>query len=100
MIDNVLLDLLNRNGITVDVQYAGFFTRRGTDPSRKLGKIVGPMQPVNGLAPASAIDQIVPVGNYVAERAAFVAEGNSAIHAARALLTQFVFGQLEVVFMP
>ena len=35
--------------------------------------------------PAAAVHQIVPVGNEVVQRAAGVAEGHAAIHAARAL---------------
>src|SRR5579863_266264 len=97
VIDYVLFDLFDRDRIIVDIQYAGFFARRRTDAAGKLGKVVGPVQPVDRLAPAPAINQIVPVGNDVAERAAAMAEGNAAIHAARALLLQLGIGQLEVV---
>src|SRR5207237_3451192 len=38
--------------------------------------------------PAIAIDEVVPVGDQVAERAAGVAERHAAVHAARALLLQ------------
>ena len=72
----------------------------GTDAAGELGKIVGRMQAIDRLAPASAINQIVPVGNDVAERAALVAEGDAAIHAARALRAQLVLGHLEIVLAP
>jgi len=41
MIDDVLLDQLDRNRLLVDPQDAGFFARGGTDPARELGKVVG-----------------------------------------------------------
>ena len=44
-------------------------------------------------APLVAIDQIVPVGDQVVDRAALVTEGNAAIHAARRLLADFGIGQ-------
>ena len=37
---------------------------------------------------AVAVDEVVPVGNQVAERAAVVAERHAALHAARALVAQ------------
>ena len=44
VIDDVLLDQFDRDRIVVDVQHAGFFTRRGTDSAGELRKIVGRMQ--------------------------------------------------------
>ena len=44
-------------------------------------------------APLVAIDQIVPVGDLVVDRAALVTEGNAAIHAARRLLADLGVGQ-------
>src|SRR5439155_6619158 len=44
------------------------------------------------LAPATAIDEVVPVGDDVPERAALVAERDAAIHAARALTLQHLVG--------
>ena len=73
---------------------------RGTYAAGKFGKIVGPMEAVDRVLPAPAIDQIVPIGNYVAERAALVAEGDSAIHATRALRAKLVLGHLEVILAP
>jgi hypothetical protein len=44
----------------------------------------------HGFAPAAAVDQVVPIGNQVGERAAVVAEGHAAIHAARGLGAHFL----------
>ena len=46
------------------------------------------MELVDRLAPAVAVDEVVPLGDQVAERAAVVAERHAALHAARALLLQ------------
>src|ERR1700747_3332705 len=58
------------------------------------------MQTVDRLLPAPAIDQVVPVRDDVAERAALVAEGDAAIHASRPLRAQLVLGHLEIVLAP
>src|SRR5258708_27313228 len=58
------------------------------------------MQAVDRLLPAPAIDQVVPVRDDVAERAALVAEGDAAIHASRPLRAQLVLRHLEIVLAP
>src|SRR5580704_7538524 len=67
VIDDVLLDQLDRDGVIVDVQDAGFFTRRGTDSAGEFRKIVSRVQPVDSLAPPAAVNEIVPVGYDVPE---------------------------------
>jgi len=48
------------------------------------------------LLPPVPIDEVVPVGDDVPERAALVAEGNAAIHAARALEAGGLVGEAQV----
>ena len=50
--------------------------------------------------PAVAVHEVVPVGDQVAERAALVAEGDAAVHAARALLAQLLVGVRQVDLVP
>ena len=64
---------------------------RGADAAGELGEIVGGVQLAHRVFPASAINQIVPVGNEIADGASGLAEGHAAIHAARALLAKFFF---------
>ena len=45
---------------------------------------------------AVAVDEVVPVGDQVAERAAVVAEGHAAVHAAGALLAQLLDRPLQL----
>jgi hypothetical protein len=48
--------------------------------------------------PTVAVDEVVPVRDQVAERAALVAERHAAVHAARTLVAQrAVVGQREVL---
>ena len=72
----------------------------------------GQMRPVNSgkllvewrrrmaALPAVVVDEIVPVGDEVVDRAAGVAEGHAAIHAASALLALLFFGERLVDFEP
>ena len=50
--------------------------------------------------PTAAVNQVVPIGNDVPERATLVAEGYSAVHASRALGLQLLFGHLQIEFAP
>src|SRR5208283_1419511 len=79
---------------------ACFLARRRTHAASEFGKVVGRMQALDRVLPAPAINQVVPIGNDVAERATLVAEGDPAIHAARSLRAKLVFGHLEVIFAP
>ena len=67
------------------------------------------METVERFAPKAAINEIVPFGNQVVDRATgshaadentAVAKRNAAIHAAGALLAQFWFGQMEMELFP
>ena len=72
-------------GSCVDAEHAGRLARRRAQPAGELGEVVGGVQPLDGLVPVVAVDQVVPVGDEVAERAAVVAERDAAVHAARRL---------------
>ena len=94
------LDLLDRHRVGVDRQHAGRLARRRADRAGELGEVVRQVQLVDRLAPAAAVDEVVPVGDQVAERAALVAERHAAVHAARALLAQDLVGlQVEVALV-
>jgi hypothetical protein len=92
--------LLDGDRRLADAEHAGGFTGRGADAAGEFGKIVGGMQDPDGFAPAAAVHQVVPIGNDVGERAAGVAEGHAAIHAACALRADFFFGEIEVDLEP
>src|SRR5919109_1127795 len=92
------LDLLDRHRVRVDVEHAGRLARRRADQTGELRKVVRRVELRKRVAPAIAIDEVVPVRDQVAERAALVAERDAAVHAASALVAQpAVVGQREVL---
>ncbi len=93
VVDDRVLDLLDHHRVVVDGQHAGGLARRRADQAGELGEVVGGVQLVDRLAPAAAIDEVVPVGDQVAEGAAVVAEGDAAVHAATALLLELLVGE-------
>jgi hypothetical protein len=96
--DDRQLDLLDRHRVVVDVEHAGRLARRRADQPGELREVVGRVQVAQRLAPAVVVDEVVPVGDLVPERAALLAERHAAIHAATALLAQdAVVGQREVL---
>ena len=58
------------------------------------------MEAADGGLPAVVVDQVVPVGNEVVDRAAGMAEGHAAIHAASALLALLFLGKRLVDLEP
>ena len=91
-------------GGIIDAEHTRAFAWRGTNAAGEFGKIICLVQAVERLRPEAAINQIVPFGNEIMDRAAAghaadelagVAERNAAVHAARALLFQVGFGRCE-----
>ncbi len=88
-VDDGVLDLLDRDRVALlYLEHARRLARRRAQAAGELGKVVGRVQLGDRVLPAIAVDEIVPVGDQVPERAAVVAEGNPAVHAAGALLAQ------------
>ena len=96
-------------GGVVEPEYARAFAGRGTDTSGELREIIRLVKPFQRLAPAPAIDEVVPLRDDVVDRAARrhaadelarVAERNSAIHAPRALVAELLLLHVVVEFLP
>ena len=88
-VDDRDLDLLDRHRVALaDLEHARGLARRGAELAGELGEVVRRVQLVDRVAPAVAVDEVVPVRDQVAERAAVVAERHAALHAARALLLE------------
>src|SRR5579872_7376069 len=98
--DDALLNQLDRNRRQIDAEDAGGFARSRTDAARELREVVGGVQASDGILPTAVIDQVVPVGDKVVDRAAGVAEGNAAVHAASALFALLLFREGFVYFEP
>ena len=95
LVDDRALDALDRDRRLADAEHARALARRRADPPGELGEVVGLVQARQRLAPLPAVDEVVPLGDEVVDRAARgparqhrprVAEGDAAIHAARPLL--------------
>ncbi len=94
-VDDGVLYLLDRDGVALaDLQHARSLARGGAQPAGEVGEVVGGVQLGDRLLPAVAVDEVVPVGDEVAQRAAVVAEGDAAFHAAGALVAQLGDGTL------
>ncbi len=99
-LDDRQLDLFDRDRVGVDVEHASGLARRRAEFAGELGKIVRRMQPFGGLLPVVAVDEVVPLRDQVAERAAGLAEGNPAIHAARRLALDQLGRRREIDLVP
>ena len=100
VLDDRQLDRLDRDRVVVDAEHARAFARRRAQPARELREVVRRVQPIDRRLPAVAVDEIVPVGDDVAERAALMAERDAAVHAARALVAQLRVRLGQVDFLP
>ena len=100
MLDDAQLDLLDRHRVLVDVEHARLLARRRADAAGEFREVVGRVQELDGLFPTVAVDQVVPLGNDVAQRATFVAEGDAAVHAAGGLLLELLLREMIVDLAP
>src|SRR5262249_45591144 len=100
VVDDVLLDVLDRDRVVVDVEDARLLARRRTDAAGELGEVVRRVEALDRLLPAAPIDEVVPVRDDVPERAALVTEGDAAIHAAGALRAELLLGELQLELAP
>ena len=92
--DDGQLDLLDRHRFLVQRQRARAFAWSRANAAGELGEVVGALQALQRLAPQAAVDQAVPFGDQVVDRAAGshavqqragMAERNAAAHAAGGL---------------
>ena len=74
--------------------------RGWAQPPGELGEVVGGVEPIDGLSPFVAVDEVVPVGDQVAQRAPVVAERDAAVHAAGGLVAQVPLGERLVDLVP
>ncbi len=104
-----VLDIFDGDGGLDDAQHAGPFAGRRANPSGEFGEVIGFVEAIEGILPASPVDQVVPLGDQVVDGAtasgavhfhARVAEGGAAVHAACALGLQVFLGHVEVKFIP
>src|SRR5918994_1727969 len=81
-VDDRDLDVLDGHRVLVDAEDARRLARCRAQPAGELGEVVGGVEPVHRAVPVVAPDQVVPLRDDVAQRAALVAERDAAVHAA------------------
>ena len=86
--------------VVVDAEHARPLARSGTETAGELRKIVRRVQTLAGRVPPIAIDEVVPVGNQIAERAPLMTEWHAAIHAARGLIGERGLGIGKIDLTP
>ena len=79
----------------MEVERARFLARRRADPASELREVVGRVENVDGLAPATSIHEVVPVGDEVVDGAAGVAVGNATVDAPGALFSDLGLRQWD-----
>src|SRR5438874_2006304 len=91
-----VLDRLDADRVVVDAQHAGLLARRRADAAGELREVVGRVEHLDRVLPVLAVNEVVPVGDDVVDRAARHAERDAAVHAARALHAGGVVGEAHV----
>src|SRR4051794_34353511 len=89
VIDDLLLNRLNRDRRSIDPQHTRRFARGRTDASGELREIVGRVQSTDRLAPTVLPYQVIPVRDEVIQRTSGMAKRDAAVHASGALLSRF-----------
>src|SRR5439155_9877034 len=84
------LDVLDHHRVVVDGDHACRLARRRADAPGELGEVVGRQELVDRLAPAVAVDEVVPLRDVVAERTCVMTERHAAVHAPRTLRAELV----------
>ena len=97
---DLVFDAFDGDGIGVDAEDAGPLAGRGAQPAGELGEVVGGVEAFGRLGPVAPPHQVVPLGDEVAERTAFVAEGDAAVHAPGPLLAGRLLGERLVDLAP
>ena len=83
VVDNRVLNVLDGDSWFVDAEHACAFAWRRTHATRELREVVRLQKHDESLAPVLAVDEIVPLGNDVAERTTVVrlTERHATVHA-------------------
>src|SRR5699024_565056 len=79
LVDDADLDLLDRHRRLVDAEHTRVLTRRRAGPTGEFGEVVRRVEQFDGAGQLSAVHRVVELGDEVAQRAALVAEGHTAV---------------------
>ena len=88
MINDLNFDLLNCYGVLVHTKNTCRFARSWAQTASEFWKVIRCVQALDCLLPMTAIHEVVPVRNQVAQWTAVIAERNTAVHATPCLMVQ------------
>jgi hypothetical protein len=94
-LNNMLFYFFDGYRRLIDTQYATALAWGRADPPGEFGEIVGGAKDLICLLPLLAVYVVVELGNDIAEGAAVMAEGDTAIHAPGRLVVE-LFGRICV----
>src|ERR1019366_5086679 len=80
----------------VDREHARWLARGWAETAGELGEVVGSVETLHCGPPVVAVDEVVPLGDEVAQRAAVVTERHAAVHAPRSLVAQHLHREGEI----
>src|SRR6185437_6653318 len=109
LVDDGVLQALDRHRRGVDPEHAGALARRRAHFAREIREVVGLVQALERLPPEAAVDEVVPLRDQVVDRTARghardelarVAERHAAVHAARGLIAQALLVHVMVKLLP
>tara|TARA_B100000579_G_C22279511_1_gene597637 strand:- start:70 stop:426 length:357 start_codon:yes stop_codon:yes gene_type:complete len=100
VVNDAYLNLFDGHWVLVYAKNTSPFAGSWAETARKFWKVIGRMKTVDGFAPSITVNQVVPVWNDVAERAAVVTEGDSAVHASTCLFFQRSLVEIFVDLVP
>ena len=99
-VDDSALDTLDRDRLIVAGKYASRFTGRRTGGTGKFGEIIGGVQLLKCCTPVTAVNQVIPVRDAVADRAAAHTGRHTTVHAALPLSLQVFFVPCRQIDFP
>ena len=98
-INDRAFDRFDRHGRVGEVERTRGLAGRGADAAGEFRKIVGRVKVARGFLPIGAIDEIVPIGDLVVDRATVVTIRDAAIHAACRLIPRRFLRQRKGEFL-
>ncbi|CAB4949700.1 unannotated protein [freshwater metagenome] len=99
-IDDLNLDLLDRDRVGIDPEHTCSLARSWTEAAGELGEVVRGVKSIDGFMPMITVDEVVPVRDEITERASVVAEGDTTVHTTTRLLTYLCDREVCVDLFP
>tara|TARA_S200000501_G_scaffold360064_1_gene386722 strand:- start:15148 stop:15480 length:333 start_codon:yes stop_codon:yes gene_type:complete len=100
VVDDAYLNLFDGYWVLVYAKYASSLAGCWAETASKFWEVVCRMKTVKSFAPPIAVNQVIPIWNYVSERTAVIAERDPAVHASACLLFQSPLIKVFIDLLP